>query len=232
MIKIRSFCFVARKQTASRVFFGRRWFPASLQEIRQWCVQLAALCGRSSGNIIRTVCDVHAGPGDYTEASNPAKRQSQKTDVMFVHDREKFFHVFLSKKQYFYFTAFIHSIRFSKIKQHDFSEKKHTGFVDSSTEPHYTPRGSHLAPPIAGDALNAWTVAAVGIRTIHRYLVHRVLPLCCGAILIAPLGYYPLTSWRIAHKLHLILLVIYLLLLIKLSMYSCALYIVRHAGSA
>lgn len=53
---------------------------------------------------------------------------------MFVHDREKFFHVFLSKKQYFYFTAFIHSIRFSKIKQHDFSEKKHTGFVDSSTE--------------------------------------------------------------------------------------------------
>lgn len=53
---------------------------------------------------------------------------------MFVHDREKFFHVFLSKKQYFYFTAFIHCIRFSKIKQHDFSEKKHTGFVDSSTE--------------------------------------------------------------------------------------------------
>lgn len=80
---------------------GRRWFPASLQEIRQWCVQLAALCGGSSGNIIRTVCDVHAGPGDYTEASNPAKRQSQETDVMFVHDREKFFHVFLSKKQYF-----------------------------------------------------------------------------------------------------------------------------------
>ena len=42
---------------------------------------------------------------------------------MFVHDREKFFHVFLSKKQYFYFTAFIHSIRFSKIEQHNFSEK-------------------------------------------------------------------------------------------------------------
>ena len=42
---------------------------------------------------------------------------------MFVHYREKFFHVFLSKKQYFYFTAFIHSIRFSKIEQHNFSEK-------------------------------------------------------------------------------------------------------------
>ena len=42
---------------------------------------------------------------------------------MFVHYREKFFHVFLSKKQYFYFTAFIHSIWFSKIEQHNFSEK-------------------------------------------------------------------------------------------------------------
>ena len=47
---------------------------ASLQEIRQWCVQLAALCGRSSGNIIRTVCDVHARAGDHTEASNQTKR--------------------------------------------------------------------------------------------------------------------------------------------------------------
>ena len=80
----------------------------------------------ATGARAQEICD--------TEASNPAKRQSQETDVMFVHDREKFFHVFLSKKQYFYFTAFIHSIRFSKIKQHDFSEKKHTGFVDSSTE--------------------------------------------------------------------------------------------------
>ena len=101
MIKIHSFCFVARKQTASRVFFGKAWFPASLQEIRQWCVQLAALCGRSSGNIIRTVRDVHAGPGDYTEASNPAKRQSQETDVMFVHYREKFSHVSVKKSDIF-----------------------------------------------------------------------------------------------------------------------------------
>lgn len=53
---------------------GRGWFPASLQEIRQWCVQLAALRRRSSGNIIRTVCDVHARAGDHTEASNQTKR--------------------------------------------------------------------------------------------------------------------------------------------------------------
>ena len=31
---------------------GRRWFSASLQEIRQWCIQLAAFRRRSSGNII------------------------------------------------------------------------------------------------------------------------------------------------------------------------------------
>ena len=57
-----------------RSSLGRGWFPASLQEIRQWRVQLAALRRRSSGNIIRTVCDVHARAGDHTEASNQTKR--------------------------------------------------------------------------------------------------------------------------------------------------------------
>ena len=52
-----------------------------------------------------------------------AKQQSQETDVMFVHYREKFSHVFRQKKRYFYFTAFIHSIRSSKIEPHDFSKK-------------------------------------------------------------------------------------------------------------
>ena len=75
------FLFCGKKTNRIKIFHkdqrapvGRRWFPASLQEIRQWCVQLAALCGRSSGNIIRTVCDVHARAGDHTEASNQTKR--------------------------------------------------------------------------------------------------------------------------------------------------------------
>ena len=53
---------------------------------------------------------------------------------MFVHYREKFSHVFRQKKRYFYFTAFIHNIRSPRIEQHVFSEKRHTGFVDSRTE--------------------------------------------------------------------------------------------------
>ena len=53
---------------------------------------------------------------------------------MFVHHREKFSHVFRQKKRYFYFTAFIHNIRSPRIEQHVFSEKRHTGFVDSRTE--------------------------------------------------------------------------------------------------
>ena len=58
----------------------------------------------------------------------------QKIDVVFVHYREKISTVSPMKKRSFRFTAFIHSIRSSKIEPHDFFEKIYTGFVDSSTE--------------------------------------------------------------------------------------------------
>lgn len=52
-----------------------------------------------------------------------AQMTIQKIDVVFVHYREKISTVSPMKKRSFRFTAFIHSIRSSKIEPHDFSKK-------------------------------------------------------------------------------------------------------------
>jgi len=65
---------------------------------------------------------------------------------------KKFSNVLPLKKRLLRFTAFIHSIRYSKIKLYDFSEKICAGFVDSSTK-----------------YLELWEISQVFCIVIHRH---------------------------------------------------------------